>query len=766
MNKAITEGLLLMPPPFSGGLDVWSSEDGTPGSANYAGATNAAFVPADQDFGGCLELVKTENTQKLRYMGETPILPGCYLRVTAKVKAISGNLPSVAIAAWAGKSGGVHVGGVDQTGPSVALTSYGEVVEVSAIIGSGNRGGVDMVWGTEPIYGHFGLDLTGSNGGIVRVDDIVIEDITRVFHRDMIGFVDVRDYGAIGDGVTDDTAAFNAADAAAYAAGQSVLVSEGIYKIGSNVTFDARVRFDGTLAMPDGAQLILKRNFSLNPYIDAFGGDEVLAFKKAFQALLNVSDHESLDLDGRRIELDGPIDMQAAVGNKTTYEIRRVIRNGQFNCVTGSGWNTGTWSSSASYNANNPFKLTNVSNVANIAVGSLVTGQGVGREVYVNSKNVGAGEITLSRPLWGPNANQTYSFERFRYVLDFSGFSKVSKFTLTDIEFQCAGKASAIMLAPLGETFHVKDCFFTKPSHRGITSIGSGCQDLQIDRCHFASNEQSLPVTDRVSICFNVNANDTKIRDSRFQRFRHTGILYGNGHMIVGNHWFQGDGVNNGPRLGGMIFTDTNVKSIITGNYIDNCSVELSNEHDPKPDFSNEFSFGGLSITGNIFTTNDVASWFNWIVIRPHGPGHFIQGLSVTGNTFKSLNGNIERIESVDDSIATLDFTRTRNVVFEGNTFNGVNQLTINPVTLDFNQSSPLKTWTLNVGGYLPFGGHARTVQSVTPKGPISNSSGTYVYYFPRFTPNSGTDRNQIKLDWPETCKGTVVLTSRVDKPV
>ena len=193
-------------------------------------------MPADQDFGGCLELVKTDATQKLRYMGETPMLPGCYLRVTARVKAISGNLPSVRIAAWAGKAGGSNAAGVPQTGPSVALTSYGEVVEVSAIIGSGNRDGVDMVWGTEPIYGHFGLDLTGPNGGIVRVDDIVIEDITRVFLRDMMDWVDVRDYGAIGDGVTDDTAAFSAADAAAN--GRTVLVSDGVYRLADSFTFD------------------------------------------------------------------------------------------------------------------------------------------------------------------------------------------------------------------------------------------------------------------------------------------------------------------------------------------------------------------------------------------------------------------------------------------------------------------------------------------------------------------------------------------------
>ncbi|MBD3678843.1 MAG: right-handed parallel beta-helix repeat-containing protein, partial [Rhodobacteraceae bacterium] len=106
MNKAITEGLVLMPPAFDLGLDQWSRGDGTPGSVTYDGAADAALVSADQDFGGCLELVKTESVQKLRWMGETPLLPGCYLRVRARVKAVSGNLPSVRIAAWAGAGGG------------------------------------------------------------------------------------------------------------------------------------------------------------------------------------------------------------------------------------------------------------------------------------------------------------------------------------------------------------------------------------------------------------------------------------------------------------------------------------------------------------------------------------------------------------------------------------------------------------------------------------------------------------------------------------
>lgn len=763
MNKAITDGLVLMPPPFANGLDVWSSGDGTPGSPTYDGAGNAALVPADQDFAGCLELQKTSGTQRLRYMGQTPIIPGCYLRISARVKAMSGNLPSVRISAWAGDSGGSQVGGITTTGPSVALTGYGEVVTVSAIVGTGARGGVDFPWKTSVVYGHFGLDMTGPNGGVVRIDDIEIEDVTSVFLRGMMDWVDVRDFGAAGDGVTNDRAAFEAADAAAD--GREIMVPAGDYFIGSSLTLDSEVRFEGKLVMPVAARLTLTQNFNLSSYIDAFGGDEMEGFRKALQALFNFSDHDSLDMNGRRVEVTEPIDVQAAVENQTTFAIRRVLRNGQLNIVAGPNWDTEEATSQATYSASNNLQLTGVTNVANVPVGALVVGNGVGREVYVREKNVGAGTVTLSKPLYGAVGTQNYTFKRFKYALDFSGFSWLDKFVMNEVEIQCNGIASGILLPPDGFAFSISDSHIIRPKDRGITSHGKGCSAIQIDRCQFLSNEQSTPAQDRTSIAFNINHNDAKIRDCRAMRFAHFGIMNGTAHLILGNHFFNGDDEPDGVRMAGLVLTQPTSRTVISGNYVDNCFIEMTNEHDSAPEWSSEFSFGGITITSNVFLCIDVAPWFSWIVIKPYGPGHFIWGMNVSGNTFQAINGAVDRVEKVDSSFATLNMAGAKNVVFEGNSFNNVTQWTMNPVTLPFTQNTPQSVWNCEFGPWLPFGGRARTVQSFVAEGMISNSANQRINDMPYVKVENGSGGSQIQLNWPSATKGKMHVTARMDTP-
>ena len=762
MNKAITEGLVLMPPPFSAGLNLWSREDGLTGQGSYASQSNAAYVPSDQDFGGCLELTKTLSTMKLRCFQSIPFEPGLYLRVTAKVKAISGALPAVRIAAWAGDSSGANVTTAVQTGPAVQLTSFGQVVTVSAIIGSGNRQGVDMVWGLAPVNGHIGLDLTGPTSGVVRIEDIVIEDASDVFLSTRFNWVDVRDYGAIGDGVADDLAAFNAADDAA--AGKIVLVPQGSYKLSGSMTFENPVQFEGTVSMADNLRLILRRNFDLPTYSAAFGG-ELAGFKRALQALFFYSDHVELDLAGRKVELDAPIDV-AALAGITTFAERRAIRNGQLQAITSTAWNTQTVTSVATYSTAQPARLTGVVNVTNVPVGARISGTGVGREIYVTAKNISAGTVELSQPLWAAAGTRTFTFERYKYMLDFSGFAALSKFELSNIEFLNAGLSSTVMLATDGEVFRVAECVINRPKDRGITSPGRGCQDLQIDSCQFLSNEQTLAAQNRTTIAFNVNANDAKIRLNRSNRFAHFGIMNGTGHILLGNHFFGGDNETAGVRRAGLVFTQTNVKSFLTGNYIDNCFIELTNEHDDQPDYNNEYTFGGLSITGNVFMASNVAPWFRWLVITPRGPGHSLNGFIVTNNTFRATGATIDRVEMVDTTYATLQFNSFRNVMFEGNTFNAVTQATASPLLIQHTQNTAADTWSVDGAAYMPFGGFARNVTGLVAEGAITNAANAPQWVSPYVQVEQGASSNLVNLKWPTPVKGIMQVTIRGDNPV
>ncbi|MGJ8546463.1 MAG: glycosyl hydrolase family 28-related protein [Sulfitobacter sp.] len=760
MNKAITDGINFMPAPFAQGLGAYSSGHGTPGSDTYAGAPNAAFVPADQDFGGALELIKTSSTQRLRYMGQTQLLPGCYLRITARVKAISGDRPSVRIAGYPAKANGTEVTGVVGYGPSTTLGSYGDVVEVSAIVAAGNRSGVDMVWGTQAIYGHFGLDLTGPNGGLVRIDDLVIEDITEAFLPDMLAIVDVRDYGALGNGSTDDTAAFERANAAAN--GRTVLIPSGTFRLNGDVTFDAPTKFEGKLSMATSAILLLRRNFDLPSYVEAFE-DEVLAFKKAFQALLNNADHDSLDLGGRKISVSAPIDMQAAVPNRSDYATRRVIRNGQFEADSNGAWATQTVSSQASYDPGNARRLSNVTNVANVAVGARVSGNGVGREVYVRSKNVATQEITLSYPLYDAAGTQNYSFSHFKHVLDFSGFNSLKQFIIDDVEIQCNNVASGINLSPAGITFTLRDCFISRPKDKGITSIGEGCQGMFVDRCQFLSGEDADNVAQRVSIAINANANDVKLRDNRATRFRHFALLGGSNSMVQGNHFFQGDGVANGQRTAGIILTEPHNAGTIVGNYIDNSSIEWTNEHSSEPHRDGGFSFSALGIVGNNFLASDVASGFSFIVVKPHGTAHGLNGLNITGNRFRCINGSMNRAERVDTSFSDIDGFRNKNIEYSGNSFHNVTQYAANPLKFEHTENAASTTWVIETGTGLPFDGWARAVDSVVAVGNIRRSNNTVYWGQPYVKLEQGSNNDKIHLVWETAVKGTVQLAVRMD---
>ncbi|MDO5622056.1 MAG: glycosyl hydrolase family 28-related protein [Paracoccus sp. (in: a-proteobacteria)] len=763
MNIAVTNGLVLTPPDFSAGLRVWSRENGTAGSATWHGASNASIVPADQDFGTCLEIVKQQDVTQLRFMGETPILPGTYLRISARLKMVAGTICQARIAGWPGDGGRRHVSGLTQTGVTVTLGSYGQVTEISAIVSPASRQGVTMAWGLTPVMGHFGLDLVGPNGGAVRIESIRIEDVSADFLVGSRDWVDVRDYGAVGDGVTNCRAAFLAADAAA--AGGQILVPEGTYRLASDTSLSSPVRFKGKLTMPDTARLALLSSFDFPTYAAAFG-DETLGLKKALQALFGYVDHTVLDLRGRRVDLTEPLEIAKYAPGLTSFGNRRMIVNGQINVTPGTAWESGLVTSQARYDPARPLELTEVANVANIEVGSLISGMGVGREVYVRAKNVAQRSITLSQPFYGGATARNYQFTRFRYIFDFSGIDKLDRLTFANVEFLMNGNASAVLLPGDGWLWQFQGCHFTGPKNRGITSIGWGCQGMQIDNCQFISSELSALAQDRVSIGMNSNANDVKIRNNQFVRFGTSMVIAGTGTIISGNHWFQGDDADLGMRVPGLVLTAKNAMTTITGNYVDNNTIEWCNEHDPYPQFTEpSYSFGGLTIDSNHFVVRRPHEDFVWFSVKPMGAGHFVHGLSVTSNVFKTLVNRIKRVDRVDNSVADLNYNRMRNITYSGNSFNGVNTYVANPVCITHNQNTAQANWLVPVGAALPLGGWANKVDALVLETAITDGANRRVVESPVCQNRRGSDMTSIQLNWSQAVKGTVSMWVRTDQP-
>lgn len=763
MNKAVTDGLILMPPPFAAGLGVWSRTNGTAGSPTYAGDANAAFVPSDPDFGGCLEILKTEAIQRVRWMGQVPILPGCYLRVTVRIKALSGSLPGVRIAGYAANAGGGLIGSVPASASTVSLTSYGTVATVRAVIGTGARGGVDMAW-PGVAYGHLGLDLTGPNGGLVRIDDIEIEDVTGFWLREMIPMVDVRDHGAIGNGIANDRPAFVAAAAEAAATGRSLLVPAGTYHIATTLSISVPVVFQGTVSLPPAERLQLSRSYDLPTYAAAFGSDEE-GLRRGIQALFHFTDHVTFDLRGRRVRVTAPIDV-AALSGLTSFAQRRQIANGQIEIESGTAWNNQVVTAQATYSTGTPFRLDSVANIANIAVGARLTGNGVGREVYVRAKNQGAGTANLNLQLHGGSGTRTYTFTRMRHVLDFSGFTTLDRFELANIEFLLKGEANGVSLPTDGAIFGFRSCTFNRPRDKAITSIGTGCQGMLIDNCQFLSNEMAASAQSRASVAVNATGNDVKLRNCRVVRFRHFAVLAGSGNLIVGNHFFQGDTQPNGVRTAGIVLSKVNLLTTISGNYVDNCFIELTNEHTASPAWSNQFSFGGLTVTGNFFLCSGVATSFRFFVVKPYGPGHFLNGLQVSGNVFRTLSGNIARAEGVDTTHAGLDASRHRNVIWDNNAYNGIDAAAESPLVIRHNQTTAAANWTIGTGGRLPFQGEARTVPSFVLEGAPNGPGNEVRTGMPYVNIRQGANGDQVRLAWPSPTRGRVVMTIRVDNPL
>jgi hypothetical protein len=107
----------------------------------------------------------------------------------------------------------VAITGVTTFEPTRVIAACGQAVEVSAVPLQPNRRGHGSARPGASRAPRPRLDVTGPNGALPRVDDLVVGNVTDAFLCDMLAQADVRDHGAKGSGTADDAPAFAAADA-------------------------------------------------------------------------------------------------------------------------------------------------------------------------------------------------------------------------------------------------------------------------------------------------------------------------------------------------------------------------------------------------------------------------------------------------------------------------------------------------------------------------------------------------------------------------
>ena len=150
-------------------------------------------------------------------------------------------------------------------------------------------------------------------------------------------------------------------------------------------------------------------------------------------------------------------------------------------------------------------------------------------------------------------------------------------------------------------------------------------------------------------------------------------------------------------------------------------------------------------------------------MVKPHGAGHFLNGVSITGNKFRSTNGAIDRAERVDTSFSDLDRSRFKDVDFRGNSYHNVSVQVSNPLWVDFTQASHSGVWTIDTGGRLPFEGWSRRVDSVTLTGQLRNGNNVISYDTPSAFGQIGTDSRRVELRWSQAYRGDVRVGVRID---
>lgn len=391
--------------------------------------------------------------------------------------------------------------------------------------------------------------------------------------------VNVKDFGAIGDGIANDTAAIQAALTYAAANNKVVLIPGGIFSINAVIQANVRVIFEGVLKCGYDSNVagihLRAQPFKITDYfmqycngvyasVNAQGGSggDLNMGRAALQAAVNDwlrnKTYFTLDLEGRRVVLNNTINIDADLVQSIPgdFEQRRFFSNG---------------------------KLTAHSSMAglNKAMLELISTSGTFRSEYIGFSNIaleGAGHASGLRCLnqfYGINFNNCYSRNPENFALYFQ--------------------------APVGQ---------------------SGA-DVQISNCHFVGNAAS-----RTMLGIVYNGNDMHMSNTVVAYHEINLSSTGGNQSIVSNCHFYGTPDNGASRRMPNIKLSDARWTTINGCYIDGGPIQM---------YNTSATIGYITVVGCFFVVDRPAG-YNFVEIETTNPACVAQKIQISLNKFYQIN--------------------------------------------------------------------------------------------------------------------------------
>ena len=150
--------------------------------------------------------------------------------------------------------------------------------------------------------------------------------------------------------------------------------------------------------------------------------------------------------------------------------------------------------------------------------------------------------------------------------------------------------------------------------------------------------------------------------------------------------------------------------------------------------------------------------------METYGQRDGLSDLNVNGNTFRAINGAIDRFVAVDTTLSDLDREQFFQIQFHGNNFNNITTQSTNTLRLTHHQNSATTRWTVDTAHRLPFQAQCLDADTLIAKSPLLTPSGVRRHALPYIEPQSGSDKDLAAIVWPEAVKGKVGLQLRCDR--